>query len=96
MARWLNPSIGKPKIIGLSVHIEKKDVRSYRKKHPNIKSYREGLDALVEEAKWYIAGSIARGLKNNNAITYSTKKKLFSADVNGIAYVYAETEFKEQ
>lgn len=97
LARWLNPAItlenthdARP--MGLCVHISKKDVRDFRKHHPEIKSHREGMKVLIEEAKWRIAGAIGRGLMEKHIITFNTKKTLYVADVSGIAFVYGNDE----
>ena len=92
-AKRLNPSIlienaegARP--MGICIHISKKDVRSFRKEHPEIKSHREGLRILVNEAKWRVAGAIGRGLMEQEAIDFDVKKTLYVANVSGIAYIY--------
>ena len=96
-ARWLCPSIAFEdapcaRAMGLCIHISKKDVRDLRKGNPSIKSHREGVKALVKEAEWQIAGAIGRGLMERGVIDFDVKKNLFSADVNGIVYVYCHEE----
>lgn len=81
--------------MGLCIHISKKDVRDFRKNHPDIKSHREGMRILIEEAKWRIAGAIGRGMMDKGVINFSTKKTLYVADVSGVAYVYGGKD-KEQ
>lgn len=75
--------------MGLSVQISKKDVRDFRKDHPDITSHREGLKLLIEEAKWGIAGAIGRGMMQNKVIGFDVRKTLYTADVSGVAYIYA-------
>ena len=74
--------------MGLCVHISKKDVRDFRKHHPEIKSHREGMKVLIEEAKWRIAGAIGRGMMDKKVINFDVNKTLYVADVSGMAYVY--------
>lgn len=81
--------------MGLCVHISKKDVRDFRKHHPEIKSHREGMKVLIEEAKWRIAGAIGRGMMEKGVINFGTTKTLYVADVSGVAYVYGGKD-KEQ
>lgn len=101
LAVWLYPSITlenaeKARPIGLSVHIAKKDIRNFRKDHPEIKSHREGMKVLIEEAKWRIAGAIARGMVQHKAVDFTTTKTLYVADVSGVAFVYGgEKEGKD-
>lgn len=100
LAVWLYPSITlenaeKARPIGLSVHIAKKDIRNFRKDHPEIKSHREGMKVLIEEAKWRIAGAIGRGMMEKKVINFDVNKTLYVANVSGVAYVYGG-EDKEQ
>lgn len=81
--------------IGICIHISKKDVRDFRKDHPQVKSHREGLKVLSEEARYRVAGAIARGLMQNGAIYFETKKTLSVADVSGIVYVYGGEKGEE-
>lgn len=76
--------------MGICIHISKKDVRSFRKEHQGIKSHREGLRLLVDEAKWRIAGAIGRGMVEKNVISFDVKKTPYVADVSGIAYLYTD------
>ena len=99
-ARWLNPSIvlentQEARPIGLCIHISKKDVRDFRKNHPEIKSHRDGMKLLIEEAKWRVAGAIGRGLMDKKVINFDVNKTLYVADVSGVAYVYGG-EYKGQ
>lgn len=92
-AKWLNPSVilentKEARPMGLCIHISKKDVRDFRKTHPEIKSHREGMKVLVEEAKWRIAGAIGRGMMEKGVIDFGVKQTLYVADVSGVAYVY--------
>lgn len=83
--------------MGLCVHIGKKDVRDFRKSQPEIKSHREGMKQLIEEAKYRIAGAIARGLMDKGLIRFEVRRTLFTADVTGIAFVFGgEKEAEEQ
>ena len=100
LAQRLNPSITlentkEARPMGLCVHISKKDVRDFRKHHPEIKSHREGMKILVEEAKWRIAGAIGRGMMDKKVINFDVNKTLYVADVSGVAYVYGG-EYKGQ
>ena len=93
VAKWLNPSVilestTKARAMGLCIHISKKDVREFRKKHPVIKSHREGMKVLINEAKWRIAGAIGRGMIEKNVISFDVNKTLYVADVSGVAFVY--------
>ena len=88
--------IPQAKPMGLCVHISKKDVKDFRKDHPEIKSHREGLRVLIEEAKWRIAGAIGRGMIKKGVISFDTKKTLYVADVSGIAFVYGDKEETKQ
>ena len=93
LAQWLNPAITlentqEARPMGLCVHISKKDVRDFRKHHPEIKSHREGMKVLIEEAKWRIAGAIGRGMMDKKVINFDVNKTLYVADVSGMAYVY--------
>lgn len=93
LAQWLNPAITlenaqEARPMGLCVHISKKDVRDFRKHHHEIKSHREGIKMLIEEAKWRIAGAIGRGMMDKNVINFDVNKTLYVADVSGVAYVY--------
>ena len=95
LATWLNPSIllenvREARPMGLCVHISKKDVRDFRKAHPEIKSHREGMKILVEEAKWRIAGAISRGMMDKGIVDFEVKKTLYVADVSGVAFVYGK------
>ena len=74
--------------MGLCIHISKKDIRNFRKEHPEIKTHREGMKVLIEEAKWRIAGAIGRGMMEKNVIGFDIKKTLYVADVSGVAFVY--------
>lgn len=99
-AKWLYPAIitensEEARPMGLCVHISKKDVRDFRKHHPEIKSHREGMKVLIEEAKWRIAGAIGRGMMENDVITFRTSKTLYVADVSGIAFVYGGKKSRE-
>lgn len=92
-AKWLNPTIEfddvkEARPMGICVHVSKKDVRNFRKEHPEVKSHREGLRLLTEEAKWRIAGTIGRGMMQHGVINFNVKKTLYVADVSGIAFVY--------
>ena len=78
--------------MGICIHISKKDVRDFRKHHPEIKSHREGMKVLVEEAKWRIAGAIGRGMMEKDVIDFDVKKTLYVANVSGVAYVYGGKE----
>ena len=96
-AKWLNPSVILENTIearpmGLCIHISKKDVRDFRKTHPEIKSHREGMKVLVEEAKWRIAGAIGRGMMEKGVIDFGVKQTLYVVDVSGVAYVYGGKE----
>ena len=93
MAKWMYPAVVMENVpesrpMGLCVHISKKDVRDFRKDNPNIKSHREGLRLLTEEAKLRIAGAIGRGMMERGVVLYDVKKTLYVADVSGVAYVY--------
>ncbi len=81
--------------MGLCVHISKKDVRDFRKHHPEIKSHREGMKVLIEEAKWRIAGAIGRGMMDKKVINFDVNKTLYIADVSGIAFVYGGKDKEE-
>lgn len=76
--------------MGICIHISKKDVRGFRKEHPQVKSHREGLKLLIDEAKWRIAGAIGRGMVEKKVIDFDVKKTLYVADVSGIAYLYTD------
>ena len=96
--RWaqkLNPDIAfenAPDVrpMGITIHISKRDVRNYRRDHPECKSHRQGLKTLIEEARWQVAGAIGRGMMDKGAIHFDIDKTLYVADVSGIAYLYAE------
>ena len=75
--------------IGITIHITKKDVRDWRKDHPECKSHRQGLRSLIEEAKWRVAGAIGRGLMKKKAIDFKIHSTLYVADVSGSIYLYA-------
>lgn len=97
LAKWLYPAIclenmSNARPMGLCIHVSKKDVRDFRKKHPKIKSHREGMRMLVDEAKWRIAGAIGRGMIQNGVINFDVKKTLYVADVTGVAFVYGGKE----
>ena len=101
LAVWLDPMCtvrhqkhAKP--MGLCVHITKKDVRDYRKDRPNIKSHREGMRALIEEAKWRVAGAIGRGLMEKGLVQFHTSSTLYTADVSGVAFVYDKEKADEE
>lgn len=99
LAQWLNPSLAfenAPHVrqMGITLHIAKKDVRNYRKDNPQFKSHRQGMNALIEEAKFRVAGAIGRGLLENDAISFSIKKTLYVADVSGSIYLYNDGEEK--
>ena len=94
-AQKLNPSVAfenAPQVrqMGITLHITKKDVKEWRKEHPECKSHRQGLKSIVEEAKWQVAGIIGRGLMKNNAINFEIHKTLYVADVSGSIYLYAQ------
>lgn len=96
-AQWLYPAITlentkEARPMGICIHISKKDVRDFRKHHPEIKSHREGMKVLVEEAKWRIAGAIGRGMMEKSVIDFDVKKTLYVANVSGVAYVYGGKE----
>lgn len=96
-SRKLNPDIifddiPEARQMGITLHITKKDVRNWRKNNPECKSHRQGLQALIEEAKWRVAGAIGRGLMKNKTIHFDVKKTLYVADVSGSIFVYAEKE----
>ena len=74
--------------IGLSIHISKKDVVLFRKDHPEVKSHREGLRVLTKEAKWRIAGAIARGLMEHDSIFFDVASTTCVANVSGWAFVH--------
>lgn len=98
LAQWFYKDIAFENIpearpMGLCIHISKKDVRDFRKEHPEIKSHREGMKVLVNEAKWRIAGAIGRGMMEKGVIKFNTNKTLYVADVSGVAYMYAEKDF---
>ena len=76
--------------MGICVHISKKDVRGFRKEHPQVKSHREGLKLLIDEAKWRIAGAIGRGMVEKKVIDFDVRKTPYVADVYGIAYLYTD------
>ena len=76
--------------MGICIHIAKKDVRDFRKEHPQVKSHREGLKLLIDEAKWRIAGAIGRGMVNNNVIDFDVRKTPFVADVSGVVFIYTD------
>lgn len=97
VAKWLNPTIAlentkDARPMGLCIHISKKDVRSFRKEHPEVKSHREGLRLLINEAKWRVAGAIGRGMMEKGVIDFDVKKTLYVADVSGIAFLYGGKE----
>lgn len=97
LAKWLYPVIldenaPSARPMGLCIHITKKDVRDFRKKHPEIKSHREGLRILIDEAKWRLAGTIGRGMMEKGVINYNVKKTLYVADVSGVAFLYGGEE----
>lgn len=99
VAKWLYPSVMFENVLearqmGLCIHISKKDVRTFRKDHPSVKSHRDGLKLLIEESKWQVAGAIGRGMMKKNAIVFDIKKTPYVADVSGIAYLYAPKEEK--
>lgn len=81
--------------LGLCIHIAKKDVRNFRAEHPEVKSHREGLRLLVEEAKWQVAGAIGRAFVKKNIIDYDIKKTSLVADVTGTVYIYGGEETEE-
>lgn len=78
--------------LGLCIHIAKNDVRSFRKEHPEVKSHREGLRLLVEEAKWQVAGAIGRAFVKKGIIDYDVKKTNLVADVTGTVFIYGGEE----
>lgn len=84
----INENAEGTRAMGLCIHISKKDVRDFRKSHPEIKSHREGMKVLTEEAKWRIAGAIGRGMMEKGVIDFDVKKTLYVADVSGVAFVY--------
>lgn len=93
LSQWLYPAITlkntqEARPMGLCIHISKKDVRDFRKNHPEIKSHREGMKVLIDEAKWRVAGAIGRGMMEKNVISFNVKKTLYVADVSGVAFVY--------
>ena len=97
LAQWLYPSIAfenapQARQMGITLHITKKDVKEWRKEHPECKSHRQGLKSLIEEAKWQVAGTIGRGLMKNNAIDFEVHKTLYVADVSGSIYLYAKQD----
>ena len=100
-AQRLDPSVAfenapEVKQMGITIHITKKDVREWRKDHPEVKSHRQGLKKLIEEAKWQVAGAIGRGLMKSKAIMFKTKSTLYVADVSGSVYLYADKEISEE
>lgn len=97
LAKRLYPSVvlenvqdAKP--FGLCIHISKKDVKDFRKHHPEIKSHREGMRLLVDEAKWRVAGAIGRGMMEKKVIDFDVKKTLYVADVSGVVFVYGNSK----
>lgn len=93
LAQWIDPNalletVPEAQAMGLCIHISKKDVKDFRKTHPEIKSHREGMKMLAEEAKWRIAGAIGRGMMEKDVINFDVKKTLYIADVSGVAFVY--------
>lgn len=100
LAKLLNPAVElesnqEARPMGLCIHISKKDVRDFRKNNPEIKSHREGMKVLIEEAKWRVAGAIGRGMMDKGIINFTTKKTLYVADVSGVAFVYDAKESQE-
>ena len=97
-AQKLNPSVAfenAPNVrqMSITLHITKKDVKEWRKEHPECKSHRQGLKSIIEEAKWQVAGSIGRGLMKSNAIDFEIHKTLYVADVSGSIYLYAQSPY---
>ena len=96
-AQKLNPSVAfenAPNVrqMSITLHITKKDVREWRKKHPECKSHRQGLKSLIEEAKWQVAGAIGRGLMDKGSIDFNIKSTLYVADVTGSIHLYTNGE----
>lgn len=92
-AQSLNPSIAfenAPQVrqMGITLHITKKDVKDWRKLHPEVQSHRQGLKSLIEEAKYRVAGAIGRGLIDKKAIDFEIHKTLYVADVSGSIFLY--------
>lgn len=79
-----------PVQIGVGYHINKQDVRKFRKAHEGYTSHRRGLDALVEDTKQVILGNIAAGLVEKGLLEFKVKKSLWTADVTGKVIVYAK------
>lgn len=93
LAQWIDQNalletVPEAQAMGLCIHISKKDVKDFRKTHPEIKSHREGMKFLAEETKWRIAGAIGRGMMEKDVINFDVKKTLYIADVSGVAFVY--------
>ncbi len=76
------------KRLGIGYHLSKADVRKYRAEHPELTSHRKGLEALIQDTKGVIVGSITRGLYDNRCIDFHVRKTLFTADVTGTLNVY--------
>ena len=77
-----------PKRLGIGYSLTKSDVRKFRGMHPEYKSHRQGLDALIDDTKRVILGNIARGLFDNKCIEFKVRKSLWSAEVTGTLNVY--------
>lgn len=94
-ARLLDPSVvyyNLPQVrqMGITLHIAKKDVREWRKSHPECKSHRQGLKSLIEDARWQVAGAIGRGLIQKEEILFDINSTPFVADVSGRIFLYAK------
>ena len=74
--------------LGIGYHISKADVKKFRIENPQYTSHRKGLEALINDTKTVILGSIARGLTDNKCVEYNVKKSFWTADVTGRLNVY--------
>ena len=78
--------------LGVCYHISKSDVRKYRARHPEYASHRKALNALVNDTREIVLGSIAAGIRDKGLVEYEIHKTLWTADVAGTLNVYAKGE----
>ena len=81
-----------PRQLCIGYHISKKDVKRFRKEHPQYISHRKGLEALIEDTKKEIGTNIFAGVYKNDLIDYKVKKSFWTADITGRLNVYVSKE----
>lgn len=79
---------GIPTKLGLTIHIDKKDIRKYRREHSEIHSFRAAKRAIIDDTKKKIGMSISGTLAKRRLVHYDVDAKAQSATVSGYIGVY--------